>query len=313
MTSFNGNGNDNETTMNHVPKNDDNAPDKMISSSPQEEEDGDGDGDEQQEQASSTAATAKAAAAVDIAAELQDIMESVIRITLAGLGGSVVGLSLEHKLQSLRVITPAGLSAAARRKRYPPTAISSLLLSSSSSSSSTTATTATTMTNHLPIVWGVSCMMFCSIIEVSRLTSPSSSLLKHLGWYPFDDGDNNNNDNPSTTNNNNNYNNNTNNIKESVRKQSRRPPVITLADYTIGGLLGGLAGSVGRHLSLRRSSSQIPSPGRYFGVLSAVGLGLFAGCVQATVDYGVDWADRALQLQKEQQQQQQQQNQPPPP
>ena len=49
-------------------------------------------------------------------------MESVVRLTLAGLGGSMLGLSQERKLESMRVVTGATAPAAARRKRAPSSA-----------------------------------------------------------------------------------------------------------------------------------------------------------------------------------------------
>lgn len=191
------------------------------------------------------------------AIDLQDIMESIARITLAGFGGSIVGLSLEHRLQSMRVTTAAGLSAAARRKRSPLAAV------------------------NLPITWGISCMVFCSIVEVSRLTSPSSILLRQMGWQKTILDDYYQSSAPSTT---------------ALSQKQTPPPPITIVDYTIGGFFAGLAGSVGRHLSLQRSSAvtRIPSPGKYFGVGPGLGLGLLAGCIQAAADYGVGLAEQRL-------------------
>jgi hypothetical protein len=81
----------------------------------------------------------------------EPLMESIVRVTLAGLGGSLVGLSQEKKFESMRVVTGAASAAAARRKRSPSAPIS-----------------------NLPLTWAISCMTFCVIIETSRLTSPTS-------------------------------------------------------------------------------------------------------------------------------------------
>jgi hypothetical protein len=209
--------------------------------------------------------------------DVQNVLESIARITLAGCGGSIVGLSLEKRLESMRVRTAAGLSAAARRKRAPSVRNSTLLLPSSSM--------------RLPMSWSISCMVFCSIIEASRLTSPSTILLRTMGFYSSDDNDNNNN--------------NTDDSLIGVSWKQRSPPKsynITVADYTIGGLLAGLAGSLSRKFHLNGSSmlsTRIPSPGRYFGVGAGLGLGLMAGCIQAATDYGISLAEQA---QREQQQ-----------
>ena len=81
------------------------------------------------------------------------LMESVVRVTLAGLGGSIVGLSQEKRLESMRV-SPAK-TALARRKRGK-------------------------MMSNLPLTWALSCMAFCTIIETCRLTSPSTMIVRAL-------------------------------------------------------------------------------------------------------------------------------------
>ena len=49
-------------------------------------------------------------------AALSNIMESIVKITLAGLGGAIVGLSIEKRLSDMRVTTPQAMTAEARRK-----------------------------------------------------------------------------------------------------------------------------------------------------------------------------------------------------
>ena len=88
---------------------------------------------------------------------LQDMMESVVRVTLAGLGGSIIGLSQEHKLQSMRVVTGAAASAAARRKRVE-----------------------VNTTTNVPLQWAVSCMTFCTLIETSRWLCPTRRMTQAL-------------------------------------------------------------------------------------------------------------------------------------
>jgi hypothetical protein len=90
--------------------------------------------------------------------DINTVMESVVRVTLAGFGGSIVGLSMEKRLEAMRVTTAAGLTAAARRKRSP----SANLI-------------------NLPLTWGFSCMIFCMIVDTCRLTSPATRMYQNVG------------------------------------------------------------------------------------------------------------------------------------
>lgn len=85
---------------------------------------------------------------------LEKMMESTVRVTLAGLGGSMLGLSQERKLESMRVVTGAAATAAARRKRAPSAQLT-----------------------NLSLTWALSCMAFCAIIETCRRLEPSSRLM----------------------------------------------------------------------------------------------------------------------------------------
>ncbi|CAJ1930257.1 unnamed protein product [Cylindrotheca closterium] len=85
------------------------------------------------------------------------IMESIVRVSFAGLGGSLVGLGQKRRLETMRVLTGAAATAAARRRRSP-------------------------MTSQLNMPWtmALSCMAFCGVVETCRLTSPSSIVLQSL-------------------------------------------------------------------------------------------------------------------------------------
>lgn len=163
--------------------------------------------------------------------DTEKLMESVVRVTLAGLGGSFVGLSQERKLESMRVVTGAAATAAARRKRSPLAQLS-----------------------NLPLTWAISCMAFCSIIETSRLTSPTSLIIQQFGFPVVVDNS-----------------------------------LITITDYTIGGAFAGIAGSFGRktHLRKRLPSAMFRGSQRFFGLVPGIALGIVAGCLQATTDFGV--------------------------
>ena len=178
---------------------------------------------------------------------MEDIMESMTRITFCGLGGTVVGLSLEKRLESMKITTAEGIAAAARRKR------------------------GTIASSHqpkfpLPMTWAVSCMVFCSIIEVSRLTSPSTWIVKKLEatkgtpWKFLESGSNN----------------------KSIEA------VISVADYAVGGAIAGVVCSFGRRMYSQNSVAKIHSPRRFSGFLPGLAIGIAAGTIQSAIEYGTN-------------------------
>jgi hypothetical protein len=186
---------------------------------------------------------------LDDNAYLENVMESVVRVTLAGLGGSMVGLSQEKRLESMRVVTGAAATAAARRKRSP----SSQLM-------------------NLPLTWAISCMAFSAIIETSRLTSPSSWIYQNLEANGI--------------------------VTENAGLGTKiKPSAITIADYTIGGAVAGIAGSFGRntHLRKRLPSSMLRGSQRFFGLVPGIALGVVAGTLQVATDLGVAYLESAAE------------------
>jgi hypothetical protein len=77
--------------------------------------------------------------------DMEDIMESMVKISFCGLGGTVIGLSLEKRLESMKLTTAEGVTAAARRKRGGMR---------------------TAHQSNLVTAWALSCIAFSSIIEV---------------------------------------------------------------------------------------------------------------------------------------------------
>lgn len=195
---------------------------------------------------------------------LEEAMESVVRITLAGLGGSMLGLSQERKLESMRVVTGAAATAAARRKRAPSAQLA-----------------------NLPLAWAISCMAFCAMIEASRRLAPSSLLI--LSIIPDRQNDN------STT---------TGSQEGFVVANPRffQTFLGTVADFTFGGAMGGFAASMGRNSHLRKHlpSSMLRGSQRFFGVLPGIALGFVAGIVQASTDAGIAYLEEQQQKEKQQ-------------
>ena len=204
---------------------------------------------------------------------LSDIMESIVKITGSGLGGTIIGLSLQQRLRQLRVTTPATVVAEARRKRFPP-----------SSYAASTGHVSSSASQNLPLTWALACTTFVSIIEISRYVSPSTILMENLGGLlgrlvgpeaaksPKE---------TATT------------TQPSPRRPS--PYMTTIVDYAFGGAVAGVASSFGQRRTrgnVRNSTSRglvAATRGRppVIGVLTGAGLGFVAGCVQAAVDYGV--------------------------
>mmetsp|Transcript_9387 Transcript_9387/g.23398 ORF Transcript_9387/g.23398 Transcript_9387/m.23398 type:complete len:213 (-) Transcript_9387:214-852(-) len=178
--------------------------------------------------------------------DMEDVMESMTRITFCGLGGTIVGLSLEKRLESMKITTAEGVAAAARRKRGK------------------------TVSSHQPsfplsATWAVSCMVFCSVIEVSRLTSPSTWIVKQLEaaqgttW----------------------------NIKDGETSKSTAA-AISVADYSIGGAIAGVVCSFGRQMYSRNAVVKMHNPRRFSGLLPGLAIGVAAGTIQSAIDYGTD-------------------------
>jgi len=208
--------------------------------------------------------------------DMEDIMESMVRITFCGLGGTIVGLSLEKRLESMKITTAEGIAAAARRKR-------GRIASYSSHQSAF----------PLSMTWAVSCMVFCSIMEVSRLTSPSTWIVNQvgalnvngqtpnslLGCDDDDDSDSNNNNNNKT--------------------KSTTAVAISVADYSIGGAVAGIVCSFGRRMYSRNSVVKLHSPrARFSGLLPGLALGVAAGTIQSAIDYGTDWLKTSSNIQQ---------------
>ena len=178
--------------------------------------------------------------------DMEDIMESIVRITFCGLGGTIVGLSLEKRLESMKLTTAEGIAAAARRKRGR--------IGSSRQSAF-----------PLSMTWAVSCMVFCSVIEVSRLTSPSTWIVNQveaINGTPY-------------------------NFVNSDSKKTKSA-IISVADYSIGGSIAGIVCSFGRRMYSRNTVAKLHSPRRFSGLLPGLALGVAAGTIQSAIDYGTD-------------------------
>jgi hypothetical protein len=106
-------------------------------------------------------------------ASLEPVLESLVKVTLASFGGSLVGLALQrqedrNRRQPHQHRHSRGSAAldAARRSR-PPAAAGSMLPRPPPPSS-------------LPGQWALSCLLFATVVEAARHASPTSRLLRRL-------------------------------------------------------------------------------------------------------------------------------------
>jgi hypothetical protein len=138
---------------------------------------------------------------------LHENLESLARITFAGSGGSLAGLALERNRRQFPQREPPNMhhySEAASKGRFPtspprPPAA------------------------NLPLTWAFSCMIFVSVIEVSRRASPMTTLLDALS--SADD-------------------------RTAPFSKYQRVAIVATGDYAIGGTVAGLATTVARKLPM---------------------------------------------------------------
>jgi hypothetical protein len=189
----------------------------------------------------------------------EGVAESVVRVTTAGCCGSMIGLAKERQAASIfpevpstnaasfKIIAPAAKSTTLPRR--PPTM--------AFSAPSRTAPKA----SNLPMLWSIRCMLLVTILETSRSISPTRHVFE---WVVAQS--------PSR-------------IPPHLRDDEWvRPAVLALGDYTLGGAVAGLAGSIAsRQRSLR------------FGLGTGLALGLLAGTLQAAMDVAAVYVKREQQ------------------
>jgi hypothetical protein len=155
---------------------------------------------------------------------LEETLESLVRVTLAALGGAAVGLAQQ---QQLAPPPPGPRRTAAVHVSYPPRA------------------------------WALSCLTFVLILETSRRTSPVTMMMNATG-----------------------------------RNGSLPPALVTVGDYSVGGLLAGAAGSWGRRVP-RLPAMRHPPRRLWFGMGTGMLLGCGAGLLQAALDASTSYLQAA--------------------
>jgi len=221
-------------------------------------------------------------------AQLETTMESLVRITLAGFGGSLVGLAQQRQQPTTGTVSSSSSSAASaadgsnmgsrQGRRRPPSAASVANQKNSK--------------GNQPRTWALSCMIFGLILETTRRSSPTSALLDLL--YP-----------------------NERNHAILWNRQVRDTAVTAVGDYTLGGTISGLVGALAgwtdrARTTLSANAMQVPAgilaskagrrPLIMWGLGAGMSLGLMAGLFQAGIDVGNLYLQEQQQLERQRRQ-----------
>lgn len=257
-------------------------------------------------------------------------MESVVRITAAGFAGAMIGLSYQKRAAGSKFFQRSILHPNSR-KSAPTIAVARANANSTSvarinkhvarKSPSTAPTLRSApsggsglpVDTNLPLQWAMSFGAFVSILETSRFWSPSTLAMKHL--YDDDVGDRG--GDTSTS------------LRETVAgakndeevtqepqletatataletrtllllSERQQHSVAIIFDYTLGGVVAGMAGDMSKRRQPPGSSSttqlQLPSSianrGRRSLLLSGIGTGVMLGFIAGACQAGLEVAE----------------------
>ena len=143
--------------------------------------------------------------------------------------------------------------------------------------------------HNLPLTWALSGMIFVSVLESCRVTSPTTALWNavqtspnsdHLGdearvHQGYDDDDDDEDDDYYKT------------------------ALVAIGDYTLGGSVAGAAGALGSQRRTSASGSILRPPSVAWGL----GMGLALGCVAGILQAGIEVGNLYLSRQQQRQQQ----------
>jgi uncharacterized membrane protein len=206
----------------------------------------------------------------------EDTLESLVRITLAGFGGSVVGRAQQRQQAGMvntssSASTSSSTSSNNRRRQRPPMAAAQV--------------NQINILGNQPRTWALSCMIFALILETSRKSSPTTTLLQSVS---------------------------------SMDEDSVKHTAITaVGDYTLGGTAAGLVGALAgwtqkARTTLSANAMQLPASilsskaGRRPLILWGLGAGMSLGFVAGLFQAGVDVGNIYLKREQEQRRQSEQ-------
>ena len=200
---------------------------------------------------------------------IEQLMESIVRVTLAGFAASTIGLAHERRGGGDGAVSSPITKLKTRpqsRHRVPPTR----LMQSQ---------------KNLPLTWALSSMLFVSVLESCRFASPTTILYDTV--MPYFKGDESLDSAAAHKN------------EESASFDYQKTALIAFGDYAIGGSIAGLAGAWG---SRRRQIPGVVRPPSAAWLGWGLGTGLLLGCVagifQAGVEVGNLYISQQEQLQE---------------
>mmetsp|Transcript_1469 Transcript_1469/g.2026 ORF Transcript_1469/g.2026 Transcript_1469/m.2026 type:complete len:243 (-) Transcript_1469:245-973(-) len=206
--------------------------------------------------------------------EWNAFFESSVRISLASIGGLLVGYGLGAKKQPTSSSSFSGghqsnATSGPFRRHRPPT----------------TPAVGTAPKVLMARSWGLSCFLFALILETARLVSPTKALLNQI--MPSNEGTEQQGQGvpkypPS---------------QDNLQTLIQREAITSLGDYTVGGSIAGLAG--GRAWIRNAPSTARQGPFLVRGVMAGALLGLTGGIAQAGLD-AIIMYEEAQQREKEQ-------------
>lgn len=223
------------------------------------------------------------------------VMESSMRITLAGFGGALAGLSFSRR----RGPVGAAAAAAARAvgRRAPPRRRGASVAAKPY------------VDTDLPTTWAVACLSFAGIVEFSRIVSPTSLLMETAERMAASSaGDDGGSSLPNSSTAGGTTETSADNNNASLGSWDARRSAQTVGDYALGGALAGgvfqgsnIRTSAGRRLeAMGRTSSGASSPkkgglgmkpptvmpkrGVVSGMIPGLALGVAAGLAQVGIE-----------------------------
>ena len=205
----------------------------------------------------------------------EDTLESLVRITLAGFGGSVVGRAQQRQQAGMATSSAASTSTSTssnnRRRQRPPMAAAQV--------------NQINILGNQPRTWALSCMIFAIILETTRRSSPTTVLLQSVSSMDED----------------------------SVKHTAITAVGDYTLGGTAAGLVGALAGWTQKaRTTLSANAMQLPASilsskaGRRPLILWGLGAGMSLGFVAGIFQAGVDVGNIYLKREQEQRRQSEQ-------